>query len=431
MGFKNGTALLVSDEVPSPISWGCGRPVILLSRQALASTSEAEAIIAHELAHVISLDWAKLMLARVVTSLFWFNPLAWMLAREAHQLREEAADDEVLAAAILGPDYARLLVGVARHESRGLLLGAHGVAPGRGSLKRRVRRVLDGTLSRSPARRWWLTGFGTGMLAMAAPLAALTVAPKAELATMESTRLARLGDVWGGREIGSTGDLSAGTAAGATPETAGDRAVVMREPSGTAIMIAAPDAAGHRSVTIRGLSGAALRYADAATAGISPPGIGPRPSRQGIALDGLVELKATGVTWAYVDEIERVAPWLGPLSDQDAIEMKAVGVTPDFIRDLAAAGFADVSKQVLVEARGVGMSGAYARSMAAAGFHGSLQRLVEARALGLLPADVSRQRRFGARVPRSDRHVRASPDTSGSTAAVEDAPDPDDDRVTS
>ena len=130
MGFKNGTALLISNELSSPISWGLMRPVILLNEEALEAQGEAEAIIAHELAHVARLDWAKLMLARVATAIFWFNPLAWVLAREAHQLREEAADDAVLAANIDGADYAQLLVGVARHECKGLLLGAHGVAPG-------------------------------------------------------------------------------------------------------------------------------------------------------------------------------------------------------------------------------------------------------------------------------------------------------------
>ena len=65
MGFKNGTALLTSDELRSPISWGLMRPVILLNDEALAASGEAEAIIAHELAHVARLDWAKLMLARV------------------------------------------------------------------------------------------------------------------------------------------------------------------------------------------------------------------------------------------------------------------------------------------------------------------------------------------------------------------------------
>ena len=153
MGFKHGTALLTSDELASPISWGLMRPVILLNSRAVEATGEAEAIIAHELAHVARMDWIKLLLARVATALFWFNPLVWMLAREAHQLREETADDSVLAADIVDTDYAQLLVGVARHECPGLLLGAHGVAPSKSSLARRVARVLDGKSVRGPVAR--------------------------------------------------------------------------------------------------------------------------------------------------------------------------------------------------------------------------------------------------------------------------------------
>ncbi|MGH6633809.1 MAG: M56 family metallopeptidase, partial [Sphingopyxis sp.] len=130
MGFKHGTALLVSNELRSPISWGVLRSTIVLSPKAVAASGEAEAIIAHELAHVARLDWAKLLGARAACAVFWFNPLVWMLARESHQLREEAADDAVLMADINGPDYATLLVGAARHDNQGALLAAHGVSPG-------------------------------------------------------------------------------------------------------------------------------------------------------------------------------------------------------------------------------------------------------------------------------------------------------------
>ena len=178
MGFKHGTALLTSDELPSPISWGLMRPVILLNSEAARSHQEAEAIIAHELAHVAGLDWAKLMLSRITVALFWFNPLVWVLAREAHQLREEAADDAVLGADIEDTDYAKLLVGVARHECRGLLIGAHGVAPGRNSLSRRVRRVLDSSLARGPIGGAFALGVFVGAAMLAAPLAALTLTSK-------------------------------------------------------------------------------------------------------------------------------------------------------------------------------------------------------------------------------------------------------------
>src|SRR5439155_11578907 len=59
MGFKHGTALLTSDDLASPISWGLMRPVILLNTRAVEASGEAEAIIAHELAHVARRGWVK------------------------------------------------------------------------------------------------------------------------------------------------------------------------------------------------------------------------------------------------------------------------------------------------------------------------------------------------------------------------------------
>ena len=92
------------------------------------SREELAGVIAHELAHVARMDWTKLLLARVATALFWFNPLVWILAREAHQLREEAADDAVLGADIADTDYATLLVGVARQAVCGRVQDRRGIS---------------------------------------------------------------------------------------------------------------------------------------------------------------------------------------------------------------------------------------------------------------------------------------------------------------
>jgi hypothetical protein len=168
--------LLSGGDIPSPISWGLIRPTILLNEEVLAASAQAEAIIAHELAHLIQHDWTKLIFGRIATAAFWFNPLVWLLVREAHQLREEAADDAVLAADFPGSDYATLLIGVARFELRGLLSVVHGVAPGRCSLRRRITRVLDEGSVRAMPGRCQVAALTAVMLVMAAPLAALNLA---------------------------------------------------------------------------------------------------------------------------------------------------------------------------------------------------------------------------------------------------------------
>ncbi|WP_342251592.1 M56 family metallopeptidase [Sphingomonas sp. OTU376] len=349
MGMKSGTALLVSDALPSPISWGLARPTILLSADALAATDEAEAIIAHELAHVSALDWAKLMLARIATAIHWFNPLAWRLAREAHQLREEAADDAVLAANIDAPDYAQLLVRVARHEARGLLIGAHGVAPGKGSLKRRVGRVLDATLPRGRAQGSWIAGFGAGMLVMAAPLAALTV--------------------------GATERRDDTTAAATPPATP-----------------AAPSVAA-RPETVEPASPAAPH---AAATPAAPQDH--RDDRKHNELDTIIGAKALGVTGDYIAELRQAAPQLGPLSLDDANGMRALGVTPEYIRALLSTGLRIRSYDDVMGARAVGVNPAYVRSIVSAGYHGDIDDYIALAGMGVTADDVRRLHAAGMNV---------------------------------
>lgn len=173
IGFAKSPALLVSRELASPISWGVLRPKILLNTDAIAARADADAIVAHELAHLERADWFKLVLARVAVALFWFNPFAWLLAREAHQLREEAADDAVLAADVEDTAYASLLVSAARLQRNSRLLGAHGVAPTKKSLAKRVRRVLDRGLNRSAGGTRWAAAMAFGAAALTAPLTTL------------------------------------------------------------------------------------------------------------------------------------------------------------------------------------------------------------------------------------------------------------------
>jgi beta-lactamase regulating signal transducer with metallopeptidase domain len=456
MGFKNGTALLTSNELSSPISWGLMRPVILLNEEALEAQGEAEAIIAHELAHVARLDWAKLMLARVATAIFWFNPLAWVLAREAHQLREEAADDAVLAANIDGADYAQLLVGVARHECKGLLLGAHGVAPGKGSLRRRVGRVLDGTLTRAPATKSWMAGFGAGMLVMAAPLAALTLGPKAEdrldAKSIEDSAKgpAALADhlspqadavpnaVWAAvasatgpawseemqRDLEKNlenGDDFVSRAPSGASVTRKNGILVTRSPGGASVTIYPPDAKGRQKIVSIAPNGAATTtYADAR--------VHPRMAfnhKQRSVLERTIEMKAVGVTPEYIAAIRQAAPYLGALDSDDVVELRAVGVTPEYIRDLAAAGFRNLDKDTLMEARAVGVTGNYIRSMKAAGIRGTMDDYVELRAVGVNARDARRGLTPDQLVDLKASDLYVSPPEPPAPPEVAVDPDPD------
>jgi hypothetical protein len=409
MGFKHGTALLTSEELASPISWGLMRPVILLSSRAVEASNEAEAIIAHELAHVARMDWAKLLLARIATALFWFNPLVWLLAREAHQLREETADDAVLGANIPDTDYAQLLVGVARHECPGLLLGAHGVAPSRSSLARRVARVLDGQSVRGPVARGFAAGVFAGAVLVAAPLAALTLAPAGAAAEKAKAASGDPSDPYYSSADSVPTDLpniigqgvaaSVESAVAAIHSTTASDAFDLTDPSGaritssggTTVMRSAdgsrltvypPDSRGLRKIVARAADGAtAVSYVDKDDV----PGLpGDRDRDEDSPLQKAVAMKAVGVTGEYIAAMRAASPTLRDADADEFVGMKAVGVTPDYVRDLASAGFANLDADELSGARAVGVTGAYIRDLRANGIRDTdLDEITGARAVGV------------------------------------------------
>ncbi len=186
MGIQRPVALLCSADVDTPMSFGMLRPTIVLDSHSAKldpGASRSQALIAHELAHLARHDWLALIASRTLLAIYWFNPLIWLLSRQAHQLREEAADDAVLRLSVGGADYASLLVQAARQRQIPTTMLAHAMASAPGSLKRRVQRALNGHLRRAPAHPLWSVACALTLLALAAPLAALAPGTAATQAT--------------------------------------------------------------------------------------------------------------------------------------------------------------------------------------------------------------------------------------------------------
>ena len=352
MGFKHGTALLVSDELRSPISWGLLRSTIVLSPKAVQAVGEAEAIIAHELAHIARLDWAKLLASRVACALFWFNPLVWMLARESHQLREEAADDAVLMADIDGPDYATLLVGAARHDNKAALMAAHGVAPSKNSLKRRITRVLDASLKRGPASASWVLMSLVVLAGVTAPLAAFSATAAEDRVTAEDAQTA----AFAGQKSAMASSRSAMAAnadaiegAAAATETAkqlsAEQLVSLR-----AVGVTAEYAAEMRA---EGASMDADKLMSARASGVDPAYI--RSMRQifpGVDVDELIGASALHIEPAFARDMKTHFPDIGI---DDVVALRAMGIDCDFVTDMQKAGVKMRSADDAIELRATGM----------------------------------------------------------------------------
>jgi hypothetical protein len=407
--------------------------VILLNTDATRARGEAEAIIAHELAHVAGLDWAKLMLARLAVALFWFNPLVWLLAREAHQLREEAADDAVLGANIEDTEYANLLVGIARHECRGLLRGAHGVAPARNSLARRVKRVLDAASARAPGGWRWSSAAAFFAAGMAVPVAALQFVNPAIASAEDAGRFGAGSPAAAEADTRSAAATASAAQSAATADAAAsavttsittathdvltlhgrdgssivkpDGEVIMTSPSGATVRVFPPDSKGRRRTVLTSASGRVVEYADASSVpGFVVPPRPPQPPRPPhTAIDRAVQYKVLGVTPEYAAAMRGAVPGIG---QDEIVQLKAVGVSPQYVRDLAGSGYRGLDADEIVQARALNIDGAYIRAMLQAGYsHVTMDELVEMKAVGVTPADVARFRRAGHGVPSVDEMV--------------------------
>jgi beta-lactamase regulating signal transducer with metallopeptidase domain len=95
-------------------------------------------------------------------------------------------------------------------------------------------------------------------------------------------------------------------------------------------------------------------------------------------------------------ERDAVASKDTPLPLGEVIELAQAGVTPEYLDEMAAAGYANLSWRQLIELRSQGVSPDYIRGLAAEGHKGlSTERLVELRSKGVSPDFVKGLREQG------------------------------------
>jgi TonB family protein len=170
-GLARRVRLLQSAHPTLLATWGWWRPCVLLPRGAQSwSEDRIRIVLLHELAHVARGDWAIQVVAEIVRSAYWFNPLVWLAGRRLLQESERAADDVVLNRGIEGKAYASELLTLAR------VFGRYGrawaPAPGiarASTLERRVTAMLNVRVNRRPPSR--LSKLATALALLAAAVA--------------------------------------------------------------------------------------------------------------------------------------------------------------------------------------------------------------------------------------------------------------------
>jgi len=404
------------------------------------SAEQMEMILAHELAHIRRNDFFVNLMQAVVETLLFYHPAVWWISHRIRVEREHCCDDVAVSVSGKPLVYARALTRLEelRVEDAQAFVAANG-----GSLIGRIRRLAGAriespnTPSRFVAGAALLTVLLALIIAPSLPLRgqqqkAGTPTPKPQVSqttvdvkadTAEAGDDAEAPDaeaapdpesmpvpaaapraiiagVPGGISGGVTGGITGGVVGGITGGVVGGivddvtDAVVARvaprvatavtvAPSVRAIASAAPMVAVRTSIT--SINGDDVE--------VTTPRAETHRKRRHIGeggkltVDDLIELRAAGVTPAYIDQMRNVG--LGELSLDEITEMKAVGVSPEYIHALHDAGIKFDSARNVTELRAIGVTGEYAAQMRSAGYANlTTRQLINLRAMGVSPAYV-------------------------------------------
>jgi beta-lactamase regulating signal transducer with metallopeptidase domain len=157
LGIRRLVELRNSEACTTPVVVGFRRPVILLPREVLSRLNEAEmrAVLMHELNHIARGDAIVNLLQGVLGALYFFHPLVWWANASLRRLREEACDEQTVAA-LDGErrTYGEAIVKVTEifgYASPPLALG---VLESKNPARERLGRILDPQLPQREQSSW-------------------------------------------------------------------------------------------------------------------------------------------------------------------------------------------------------------------------------------------------------------------------------------
>ncbi len=233
VGLRRPLKLLESLRLRTPVVIGHLKPFLLLPAGLVTglSTDEVEALLAHEVAHVMRRDYLVNVLQNLLEILYFFHPGVRWVSSCVRQEREHCCDDIAVELCGDAPGYARALASL---QADGAALATPAMAASGGSLLRRITRLL----ARPRLVHDFREGFLSALLLVAGLLGMLKLA----------------------------GAASPGNAPGGAPETAAKPAVATaaeaakaKSGSGFSCILFALDAGG--KVKLSGKSPAGLKDA--------------------------------------------------------------------------------------------------------------------------------------------------------------------------
>lgn len=144
MNIRYCVRLLESEKVGIPSVIGFLKPVILVPAGALSQipADQMEAILVHELAHILRKDYLINVVQVLIEALFFYHPVVWWLSGRIRTEREFICDDLSLTYCPNPLVYLKALTSVQELSQRSPLFTA-ALASGKNQLLIRIKRIVS------------------------------------------------------------------------------------------------------------------------------------------------------------------------------------------------------------------------------------------------------------------------------------------------
>jgi beta-lactamase regulating signal transducer with metallopeptidase domain len=386
-------ALRISDEVISPLAMGLWQATVILPLSSVLNLSaeELEAVLAHELGHIRRWDYVCNLLQTAVESVLFFHPAMWWLSEIVRDRREACCDEIAVRNCVDAVVYARALLRLEEQRKTEFRL-AMALGGCSGSLLGRVNRVLgeDGRMESKMTNGVRAAVAGAVVLglllvpkmsdAVAVPLLAATrpivaqvagVGPKASVAIEPKDLKPATSDVKPQVKVNTD------TVVQFRPESVQEASV---NTSADGLDFSFNTQADEKPATATKAGSKGGAYIDEMRAAGYPLDLNKD-------LDTLISLKALGVTPEYAKQMANVG--FGKPTLHELISLKSLGVTPEYLDGMRKSGLAPKDLHEAVSEKALGITPEYATQMKESGFAGlDVQRLISLKAQGVTPEYV-------------------------------------------
>lgn len=152
--LKRTPQIVASPEVDLAFSVGILNPAVVLPQTMVESLNpqELRTVLLHELIHHKRADLWITWLQFIVSMLWWFHPVVWLVNRAIRDTREDCCDDTLLTRNLVtDADYCDTLVKVTRHlqKSRRIPMALAVSMADRHPFTERITRIMDDRITRT------------------------------------------------------------------------------------------------------------------------------------------------------------------------------------------------------------------------------------------------------------------------------------------